>query len=790
MELRKGTMSSIKVLENSQITAENELKEILGFDIGENKENELRLSQIGKEIKVLFRNYHQRTSDLLKARLANGCFEQANALREERLYLRREVEETICLINGALEEAERISELSSLLSFSSLNEIDLINRQDRTHSNAATNFAGPSPCSAKAADITVISRSTVDCVGTSHHTEYNEPDGRIGTASVSLDNSMPKSNTSATVSGSVGFAAAHTLIPGEGHFNGPRTQNVTLPLFNLSHSLSQNTLASPSTISTCCNPISTIASLSVYPDQPNNQSNQLYNTYSTSVRPSRLDHSGTVGYTSHSNSPASYLQANPTMMTRPSMNPGPRPPGLMDPTSITYANSLCYGDSSNIPPNTNHLFTPSSIFQRQHSLFSSQYPSTVGSHNYMSGPNASNFYCAQSQAHMRNNVQQSFIDPASLHLIKQSLLKKPETPYNGEPHLFQAFLHQLNSKMKGIPLDPWETICILEVHTSGKPQQIVRSYMINGSANPSESLRNIEEELLQRFGCGIRVANTIIQKIESLSPIRNVYNSDKLDQLLEICKLIDTNMSTIPELQQFNNSTGIQRLWSKLPDQFQNSWRSVYNDYKLMNYGTHPPFSFFLNFIKRKVQEFTDPCYERKPFYEEKRSKEVRNFKTDSTIEENQQENLTNCVIHPQSKHSLEVCKEFVKMESDQKYDTMMKHGLCFKCLGKHLRSQCKETPKCEKCQKNHLTILHIDFNKNERKSNQMHSNRDSFSNLCTKVCKEENMRSCSKTVLVDVFRPGKKEQSLRCYAILDEESSSSFADPKLAAYFNKSSQC
>jgi hypothetical protein len=86
-------------------------------------------------------------------------------------------------------------------------------------------------------------------------------------------------------------------------------------------------------------------------------------------------------------------------------------------------------------------------------------------------------------------MHQPQMDPASLHLLRQSLLKRSENPYNGEPHLFQTFMNQFKSATKGIPLDPWDVICILEARTTGEPQKLIQSFMINNSANPALALQ-------------------------------------------------------------------------------------------------------------------------------------------------------------------------------------------------------------------------------------------------------------------------------------------------------------
>ena len=154
------------------------------------------------------------------------------------------------------------------------------------------------------------------------------------------------------------------------------------------------------------------------------------------------------------------------------------------------------------------------------------------------------------------------IDPASLHLIKQSLLQKTlRRPYNVELLLYQSFMSQLDTKVKGIPLDAWYRILILEAHTTGKPQQVVRSHMMNGSADSSATLEDIPGDLKRKFGLGTKVDASIINNIEDLQQAKSVHNTERLEELHGISKLIRTNLSSTEELQQFNGSIGIQKLW-------------------------------------------------------------------------------------------------------------------------------------------------------------------------------------------------------------------------------------
>jgi hypothetical protein len=55
---------------------------------------------------------------------------------------------------------------------------------------------------------------------------------------------------------------------------------------------------------------------------------------------------------------------------------------------------------------------------------------------------------------------------------------------------------------------------------------------------------------------------------------------------------------------------------------------------------------------------------------------------------------------------------------------------------------------------------------------------------LCTSICGSDEGRSCSKTVLVDVYFAGFPSVKFRTYAIIDEQSSHSFATSELFDFF------
>lgn len=126
------------------------------------------------------------------------------------------------------------------------------------------------------------------------------------------------------------------------------------------------------------------------------------------------------------------------------------------------------------------------------------------------------------------------------------------------------------------------------------------------------------------------------------------------------------------------------------------------------------------------------------------------------------------CILHENSNHSTDDCRKFIKMAHKDKITLHKRCGLCFACMGKHLRSNCNLTTKCSICNGNHVTSMHFEPRSENAPAPE--------SSLYTTQCgTKHSAKSCSKTILVDLAIKGNPEKTMRCYAIIDEQSSSSF---------------
>ncbi|TRY70799.1 hypothetical protein TCAL_05920, partial [Tigriopus californicus] len=133
------------------------------------------------------------------------------------------------------------------------------------------------------------------------------------------------------------------------------------------------------------------------------------------------------------------------------------------------------------------------------------------------------------------------------------------------------------------------------------------------------------------------------------------------------------------------------------------------------------------------------------------------------------------CPIHVRSPHRLEECKTFGAMTIKKKEEAIRGARLCFRCLGDHMQSDCKEVMCCEMCSSfGHLTIMH-----RPNSNFELIQQRGSKVTLQSSTGSGPGGQSCGKTGLVEVWHKGNPKKIVRTYAILDEKSTSSCAHPK-----------
>ena len=89
-------------------------------------------------------------------------------------------------------------------------------------------------------------------------------------------------------------------------------------------------------------------------------------------------------------------------------------------------------------------------------------------------------------------------------------------------------------------------------------------------------------------------------------------------------------------------------------------------------------------------------------------------------------------LYHNAKTHNFSDCKKFRELDISERKNFHKKNRLCYKCgvQNKHLAASCDAAaPKCDVCEKSHLTVLHME--------SKLSANTSSS---CTQVCGEEAM--------------------------------------------------
>ena len=172
----------------------------------------------------------------------------------------------------------------------------------------------------------------------------------------------------------------------------------------------------------------------------------------------------------------------------------------------------------------------------------------------------------------------------------------------------------------------------------------------------------------------------------------------------------------------------------------------------------------------------------------------LRTFATKSENNNPEIPATNSCQLCKANRH-LDACERFCEMGIKERKKFTQDKGLCFSCLEQgHLSKQCKKRRKCDTCGKLHPTSLHGDLKENANDENANNPSREETANFttvnCTKACfmnDGSQMRISSMIVPVWVYHSDDPENKNLTYALLDDQSDTTFVTQKTLNSLNVS---
>ena len=405
------------------------------------------------------------------------------------------------------------------------------------------------------------------------------------------------------------------------------------------------------------------------------------------------------------------------------------------------------------------------------------------------------------------------ITPAKVMLKHELLARKDVSDlFSGDATKFYGFIHKFVSMVRNVGFNAYEILQILLANVSGEARTLVKRHEYSSYRNGVAALNAVWRELFNAFGRSIHIKGKIKERLAKVGQIPSKDSIGKLQDLQEICQIIDVSLRDEQgHVALYSDESGQREIYSCFPNDMYGQWRRIVRRHK----GA-PSFDVLFEFIKDAVEDVTTLEIRSKGKSSDKAfltkagaSDPPNNAKckdnaspvsaplgaaiSGSTSRPSYNIQERYCFWHKTHGHDLFDCKNFKdgQLTTDDRERYIRDNKLCFRCFRPHSRRLgCNFLPKCTKpgCQGRHQTLLHNTkyiqdrLNSLGQASNASSSNpaQQGTSNVVCCSSTQPGGGSYSKVLLVDVWSPGSKK-SLRVYAILDEQSSRSFMTPTLA---------
>ena len=341
----------------------------------------------------------------------------------------------------------------------------------------------------------------------------------------------------------------------------------------------------------------------------------------------------------------------------------------------------------------------------------------------------------------QNRVMEEFVKQQQ----RNSLPRRQVPVFDGNPLQYCTFIRAFDTVIEPREPDYAGRLYYLEQHTSGRPQEIVRSCLYMA---PKEGYTKARSLLERRFGQKHKIAMACLDQVIN-GPRIKAEDAESLEGLSILLSSCTNTLRSIGYSSKMENPDNMRKIIDRLPPSLQIKWRE--NADRILNVeGREIRIEDISDFVEQKSRSLSNPVFGKLPFLEKEntgpreRKSKARNDKPGakrlslatisernvesqepavslSSVNEPASADFTKCCLFCHGSHHLTDCSDFAKVSNQDRVDFVMKKRLCFACLrAGHQSRGCNKKKPCIHCGGRHATVMHI----------QRFSDRNTQSNL------------------------------------------------------------
>lgn len=330
--------------------------------------------------------------------------------------------------------------------------------------------------------------------------------------------------------------------------------------------------------------------------------------------------------------------------------------------------------------------------------------------------------------------EQNKICKEIIHHQQRIGLPQRQTPtFDGNPLQYRSFIRAFETLIEAKEPDPASELYFLEKYTSGRVQELVRSYL--HISDPHKGYSEARSLLERRFGDSYKIAMDSIEKLTSGHQIRadDAYALESFSITLSSCK---NSLEAIGYLRRIDNPEYMKKIIEKLPYKLQERWRDVVD--VIMNEKMRDvTIDDITEFVEKQSRSLNNPIFRKtsqgqRPSYSQATPKsharqapkasfsinvsQPNKGDSSSSVPASEVKRTNDCVVCDND-HQITECPQFKSMDLKERLDVVKKKDLCFGCLrrGHQLRTCYKRKP-CRECNRKHFTFLHSNTTDDNKK--------------------------------------------------------------------------